>query len=71
VKNERFAPRRDSIVQFLSVTARLLAETQLSKVILISNHDPEDIGEMVSASGATGFIDKKRLAAKTIIELMS
>jgi len=41
-----------------------------SKVILISTHSREELGDLIAASPALGFIHKTRLSAQAIDELL-
>src|SRR5689334_10879560 len=41
-----------------------------SKVILVSTHSEEELGELIAASPALGFIPKTRLSAQGIYELL-
>jgi DNA-binding NarL/FixJ family response regulator len=41
-----------------------------SKVILVSTHSEEELGELIAASPAAGFIHKTRLSAQAIGELV-
>jgi CheY-like chemotaxis protein len=40
-----------------------------TKVILVSTHSEQDLGELIAGSPALGFIQKTRLSAGTIREL--
>jgi DNA-binding NarL/FixJ family response regulator len=41
-----------------------------SRVVLISTHDEDDLGELVDGSGAAGFICKSELTAGTVLGLV-
>jgi len=41
-----------------------------SKVILVSTHSEEELGELIAASPALGFIAKTRLSAQAIDDLL-
>lgn len=43
---------------------------QSTKVILVSTHSEQDLGELIAASPALGFIQKTRLSARTIRETL-
>ena len=42
-----------------------------SRVVLISTHEEEDLGDLVDGSGAAGFICKTELSASAVLELFS
>jgi len=48
--------------------ARRLSDT--SKVILISTHSEQDLGNLIATSPALGFVPKTRLSAQAIRELL-
>jgi DNA-binding NarL/FixJ family response regulator len=51
--------------------ARELTDGDVStQVILVSTHSEKDLGELIAASPALGFIQKTRLSAATILELV-
>jgi DNA-binding NarL/FixJ family response regulator len=41
-----------------------------AKVILVSTHSGEELGELIAASPALGFIPKTRLSAQAILDLL-
>jgi DNA-binding NarL/FixJ family response regulator len=43
-----------------------LASGAATRVILVSTHSEQDLGELIAASPALGFIQKTRLSASTI-----
>jgi DNA-binding NarL/FixJ family response regulator len=52
--------------------ARRLSEISpaSSKVILVSTHAEEDLGQLIAASPAAGFVSKARLSAQAIREAL-
>jgi DNA-binding NarL/FixJ family response regulator len=54
----------------LEVTRRLAATAPVTRVILISSHSQDELGELVRASSAVGFLPKASLGADAIIELL-
>jgi two-component system response regulator EvgA len=55
----------------LDVATRLAdLEGRVPQVVLISSHDAADVGEVIGASGARGFIPKAELSAEAIALLI-
>jgi DNA-binding NarL/FixJ family response regulator len=50
--------------------ARRLAATPLTRVILISSHSREELGELIADSPAAGFLPKSALGADAIAKLL-
>jgi DNA-binding NarL/FixJ family response regulator len=54
----------------LEVTRRLAATAPGTRVILISSHSQDELGELVRDSSAVGFLPKASLGADAIYELL-
>jgi DNA-binding NarL/FixJ family response regulator len=54
----------------LEVTRRLAATAPLTRVLLISSHSKDELGELVGNSPAAGFLPKASLSADAIAELL-
>jgi DNA-binding NarL/FixJ family response regulator len=54
----------------LEVTRRLAATAPATRVILISSHSKEELGELIADSPATGFLPKPALGADAITKLL-
>ena len=54
----------------LEVTRRLAATAPATRVILISSHSKDELGELIADSPATGFLPKPALGADAIAKLL-
>jgi DNA-binding NarL/FixJ family response regulator len=54
----------------LGVAQRLAANAQATRVILISSHSKDELGELVADSPAVGFLPKSALGADAIARLL-
>jgi DNA-binding NarL/FixJ family response regulator len=54
----------------LELTRRLAANAYATRVILISSHSKDELGELVDDSPAVGFLPKSALDADAIAELL-
>jgi DNA-binding NarL/FixJ family response regulator len=54
----------------LEVTRRLAANAHSTRVILISSHSQDELGELVADSPAVGFLPKPALGADAIAQLL-
>jgi DNA-binding NarL/FixJ family response regulator len=54
----------------LELTRRLAANARSTRVILISSHSHDELGELVDASPAVGFVPKPALGATAIEKLL-
>jgi DNA-binding NarL/FixJ family response regulator len=52
------------------VASRLTAGPRPPVVVLVSSHDVRDLGELVSQSGALGFVPKADLSAEALEALL-
>jgi len=53
------------------VAARLLAEPDPPRVVLVSSHELGDLGELVRRSGAAGFVTKAQLSGPALEALLA
>jgi DNA-binding NarL/FixJ family response regulator len=53
------------------VAARLLAEPDPPRVVLVSSHEQGDLGELVRGSGAAGFVTKAQLSGPALEALLA
>jgi CheY-like chemotaxis protein len=53
-----------------AVATALAAQDHRPVVVLTSSRDPGDFGSLVEESAARGFIEKERLSADALIELL-
>lgn len=53
-----------------AVAAALAAQDHRPVVVLTSSRDPGDFGPLLDESAARGFIEKERLSAEALIELL-
>ena len=54
----------------LEVTRRLAATAHPTRVILISSHSKDELGELIADSPAVGFLPKPALGADAVAELL-
>jgi DNA-binding NarL/FixJ family response regulator len=54
----------------LDVTRRLAATAPATRVILISSHSKDELGELIADSQAIGFLPKTALGADAIAKLL-
>jgi DNA-binding NarL/FixJ family response regulator len=54
----------------LEVTRRLATKAHPTRVILISSHSKDELGELVAESPAVGFLPKPALGADAIAKLL-
>jgi two-component system nitrate/nitrite response regulator NarL len=54
----------------LEVTRRLASTAPATRVILISSHSKDELGELIADSPATGFLAKPALGADAIAKLL-
>jgi DNA-binding NarL/FixJ family response regulator len=54
----------------LEVTRRLAGTAPATRVILISSHSKDELGELIADSPATGFLPKPALGADAIAKLL-
>jgi DNA-binding NarL/FixJ family response regulator len=54
----------------LELTRRLAAEAHATRVILVSSHSKDELGELVADSPAVGFLPKPALGADAIAKLL-
>jgi DNA-binding NarL/FixJ family response regulator len=54
----------------LELTRRLAANSHATRVILISSHSRDELGELVDDSPAVGFVPKPTLGADSIANLL-
>jgi DNA-binding NarL/FixJ family response regulator len=54
----------------LEVTRRLAATAPATRVVLISSHSKDELGELITDSPAIGFLPKQALAADAIAKLL-
>jgi two-component system, NarL family, nitrate/nitrite response regulator NarL len=52
------------------VTRRLVAAAPATRVILISSHSSDELGELIADSPATGFVPKPALGADAIAKVL-
>ena len=55
----------------LELTRRLTANAHATRVILISSHSKDELGELVDNSPAVGFLPKSALGADAIARLLA
>ncbi len=55
----------------LELVPKLLRRRPGLSVIVISAYDPDDIEEVVSGSGALGFLPKERLSAEGVLAILA
>jgi two-component system, NarL family, nitrate/nitrite response regulator NarL len=55
----------------LALTRRLVDGDRALRVILISTHSEDDLGDLVCESAAVGFLPKSALSAEAISELLA